>query len=195
MNSKKSIPEEISQKISPVVLATQEWLKDIIIGLNFCPFAKKEWVNNTIDYHVSVEVKLQKALEELHEQCEKLANEPAIETSLLIYDGGFKSFNAYLELIDYANELIFEWGFEGIFQLASFHPEYCFADEDYDDAANYTNRSPYPTIHIIREASMEKVLSVYKNPEQIPEKNIALARTKGSDYFTSKLKDFLNQAK
>lgn len=179
------------ENTSPVVHSTKQWLEEIIIGLNFCPFAKKEWVNNTIYYHVSVETKLKLALEELYEQCQKLVGEPDIETSLLIYDGGFRHFSAYLELVDYANELLIEWGFEGEFQLASFHPEYCFADEDYDDAANFTNRSPYPMIHIIREKSMEKVLSVYKNPEQIPDNNIVLARSKGADYFQEKLRDFL----
>lgn len=176
---------------SPVILATQEWLKEIIIGLNFCPFAKKEWINNTIDYYVSEQAKLKKALAELHEQCEKLANSPNTETSLLIYDGGFRDFNTYLELVDYANEFLVEWGFEGVFQLASFHPEYCFADDDYDDAANYTNRSPFPMIHLIRESSMERVLAVYKNPELIPENNMTLARSKGTDYFKCKLQQFM----
>ncbi len=68
-------------------------------------------------------------------------------------------------MVDDSNELIVEHGFEGIFQIATFHPEYCFADAEYDDAGNFTNRSPYPTLHLIREKSMEKVLSVYKNPE------------------------------
>jgi len=76
-----------------------------------------------------------------------------------------------------------ESGFEGVFQLASMHPEYCFDGVDYDDASNFTNRSPYPIIHIIREASMAKVLSVYKTPEKIPDDNITLAHDKGANYF------------
>ena len=189
-NKELSMSTDIS---CPVVSATKQWLNEIIIGLNFCPFAKKEWVNNTIDYYVSEQSQLKKALAELHEQCEKLTNAAELETSLVIYDGGFRNFNDYLTLVDYANDLIVEWGFEGIFQLASFHPEYCFADDDYNDAANYTNRSPYPVIHIIREASMERVLAVYKDPEQIPENNMALARSKGAEYFSAKLKGFLTQ--
>lgn len=179
----KSISEE-------VVSATKSWVEQIIIGLNFCPFAKKEWVNNTIHYHVSDKTKLKVALSEFYEQCQKLLDEPALETTLLIYSDGFKSFDAYLDLVDYANDLLADLALEGVFQLASFHPEYAFADEDYDDAANFTNRSPYPMLHIIREASMERVLSVYKNPEAIPDNNIRLAREKGSTYFQNLLKSF-----
>ena len=166
-----------------IIKHTKQWLEQVIIALNFCPFAKKEWLNNTIYYHVSQESKLKKALVELIQQCHYLQEHPELETSLIIYPQDFKDFNRYLELFDYANELLVEQGFEGIFQLASFHPDYCFADSDFDDAANFTNRSPYATIHIIREASLEKVLALYKNPEQIPDNNIALARAKGSEFF------------
>lgn len=173
---------------SPVITATKQWLDEIIIGLNFCPFAKKEFVNNTIHYHLSNESQVKSALHEFVEQCRYLQAHEALETTLLIYGDGFRSFDRYLDLVDYANDLLIESGFEGIFQLASMHPEYCFADDDYDDASNFTNRSPYPLIHIIREASMEKVLKVYKDPEQIPENNINLAEQKGSSFFQAVLK-------
>ncbi|MEW6995720.1 DUF1415 domain-containing protein [Colwelliaceae bacterium MEBiC 14330] len=167
----------------PYVNATKQWLEEIIIGLNFCPFAKKEFVNNTIHYHVSSQVKRKRALIEFIEQCHFLQQNEQIETSLLIYNDGFRSFEQYLALLDDANDLLVDSGYEGVFQLASMHPEYCFAGEHYDDASNFTNRSPYPMIHIIREASMEKVLRVYKEPEKIPENNIALAHEKGSKFF------------
>ncbi len=111
-----------------------------------------------------------------------------LETTLIVYSDGFRSFERYLDLVDYGNDLLVESGFEGVFQLASMHPEYCFDGEDFDDASNFTNRSPFPIIHIIREASMARVLAVYNNPEQIPENNIALAQQKGSDYFQRLLK-------
>jgi len=170
-----------------VIQHTKQWLEEIIIGLNFCPFAKKELVNNSIHYHVSAQIKLKNALLEIIEQCVYLQEHSKLETSLIIFPSSFKNFNQYLDLVDYANDLIVEQGFEGVFQLASFHPEYCFADSDFDDAANFTNRSPYPTIHIIREASMERVLAVYKDPQQIPEDNITLAQHKGSDFFKNTL--------
>ena len=110
-----------------------------------------------------------------------------IETTLIIYSDGFRSFSRYLDLVDYANDLLIDSGFEGVFQLATMHPEYCFADDDFDAASNFTNRSPYPMLHIIREASMAKVLKVYKEPEKIPENNMALAEQKGSDFFQTVL--------
>ena len=108
---------------------------------------------------------------------------PELETTLVIYNDGFRGFERYLDLVEYGNDLLIDSGFEGIFQLASMHPEYCFDGEDYDDASNFTNRSPYPLIHIIREASMARVLSVYNEPELIPEHNIALANEKGANFF------------
>jgi len=180
--------QSASPELSPIeesaeISATKQWLNEIIIGLNFCPFAKKEFVNNTICYHQSAAEQIKPALKEFVQQCHFLEQHDEIETTLLIYSEGFRSFERYLDLVDYANELLIDSGFEGIFQLASMHPEYCFADDDFDAASNFTNRSPYPMIHIIREASMAKVLKVYKNPEQIPEDNIALAEHKGSLYF------------
>lgn len=167
---------------------TKQWLEQVIIGLNFCPFAKKEFVNQTIHYHLSEQEQLKVALTELLRQLEYLRDNPETETSLLIYNQGFRDFNRFLDLVDYANDLLVDYGFEGIFQIANFHPEYCFADVDYDDAGNFTNRSPYPTLHLIREESMEKVLKVYKDPEAIPEQNIALAHDKGAGYFQALLR-------
>ncbi|MEI6895166.1 MAG: DUF1415 domain-containing protein [Colwellia sp.] len=171
------------QTMSPEVNATKAWLNEIIIGLNFCPFAKKEFVNNTIFYHKSTAEQIKPALHELVEQCHYLQAHDDIETTLIIFSEGFRNFARFLDLANYAEDLLIESGFEGVFQLATMHPEYCFADDDFDDASNFTNRSPYPMLHIIREESMARVLSVYKNPEKIPEKNMALADEKGSHYF------------
>jgi hypothetical protein len=165
------------------ILAIKQWLEEVIIDLNFCPFAKKEFVNNTIYYHESTEDQVKPALHELIEQCRYLQAHDELETTLIIYRDGFRGFERYLDLVEYGNDLLVNSGFEGIFQLASMHPEYCFDGEDYDDSSNFTNRSPYPVIHIIREASMAKVLSVYNEPEKIPENNIALANKKGTLFF------------
>lgn len=168
---------------SSAVLATKQWIEEVIIGLNFCPFAKKEFVNNTIYYHESTTDQVKAALHELIEQCRYLQAHDELETTLIIYRDGFRGFDRYLDLVDYGNDLLVDSGFEGVFQLASMHPEYCFDGEDYDDSSNFTNRSPYPVIHIIREASMARVLSVYNEPEKIPENNIALANKKGTTFF------------
>ncbi|WP_159820863.1 DUF1415 domain-containing protein [Colwellia sp. 20A7] len=181
--NKTNIVNIESADISTEIKATKQWLKEVIIALNFCPFAKKEFVNNTIYYHHSSADQVKAALHELIEQCRYLQAHDEIETTLIIYSDGFRSFERYLDLVDYGNDLLVESGFEGGFQLASMHPEYCFEGEDYDDSSNFTNRSPYPIIHIIREASMARVLSVYNEPEKIPENNIALANEKGTNFF------------
>ncbi|WP_220470332.1 DUF1415 domain-containing protein [Colwellia sp. BRX8-7] len=180
MPDKQMYAVEISQ--------TKQWLEEIIIGLNFCPFAKKEFVNNTIHYQLCPAKKVESALTELAIEFERLVADPNIETTLLIFNEGFKGFESYLDLLDEANELLFTLGYEGVFQLASFHPDYYFEGDPFNAASNYTNRSPLPTLHLIREASMEKVLSVYKNPQQIPDNNIALAQEKGAHYFQNILK-------
>jgi len=168
---------------------TQLWLEQVIVGFNICPFAKKELVNNTIHYHLSSNRKVKFALEELIDQCCYLTDHSEVETSLLVYNEGFKRFEDYLDLVAYAEELMADSGFEGIFQLATFHPDYYFEGEDFNDAANFTNRSPYPTLHLIREESLTRVLSVYKNPEQIPVTNINLTRSKGAPFFSQILKN------
>lgn len=165
------------------ILQTKAWLEQIVIGLNFCPFAKKEFVNNTIHYVDSQQTKIASAIDELASQFEHLANNPQLETSLVIYSQGFTDFEHYLELLDYSQDLLEDMDFEGEFQLASFHPDYCFADQSVDDVTNFTNKSPWPTLHIIREQSMSKVLATYKQPEQIPLNNMALARDKGYQFF------------
>ena len=185
MSNKENSSENNTQSNdeSREILATKQWLEKVIIGLNFCPFAKKEFVKNTICYHQSNADKIKTALHELIEQCRYLQAHDELETTLIIYPDGFRSFERYLDLVDYGNDLLVDSGFDGIFQLASMHPEYCFDGEDYDDASNFTNRSPYPMVHIIREASMTRVLSTYNEPEKIPENNIVLAQHKGSAYF------------
>ena len=170
------------------ITQTRQWIEDIIVGLNFCPFAKKELINNTIYYHLSEQKKIKPALTELFEQCLYLHNNPNIETTLVIYEHGFKTFEQYLELADYANDLLLNTEYEGVFQFATFHPDYYFEGTDMNDAENYTNRSPYPVLHILREASLTRVLSTYKNPENIPDNNIELAKHKGCEFFEEALK-------
>lgn len=163
------------------IAATQAWVQSVVVGLNFCPFAGKEVASKRIHYQVSEATGLQTALETIAAELKRLEQNPAIETTLLMFTKGFAEFHPFLDLLDIANQLICDQGYEGIYQLASFHPDYCFADVQSDDPSNYTNRSPYPMLHIIREQSLEQVLDKAANPEQIPERNIQLARELGTD--------------
>jgi hypothetical protein len=174
-----------------ILTATKSWLLDIVIGLNFCPFAKKVWVNNEIRYHIIKETSPEAVILQLIAECELLLANPTIDTTLLILPIGFQHFEDYLDLVEIADAVVDQLNYRGIFQLASFHPEYCFAEVEPSDEANFTNRSPFPMLHIIREASIEKVLKYYPEPEKIPENNITVARSKGAEYF----KHYLNSTK
>ncbi|SDJ64826.1 hypothetical protein SAMN04488540_11128 [Ferrimonas sediminum] len=154
---------------------------------NLCPFARREVERNSIRYAVFEQTKVKAVLANLVAECEYLDSHPDTETTLCILPRGFEGFYAYLDLVALASELLVEQGYEGHYQLASFHPDYCFDGEPQDDPSNYTNRSPLPLIHLIREASMEKALESYEEPESIPERNIAFARRKGSEFFESLL--------
>ena len=165
------------------------WLDKTIISFNFCPFAKREFVNESIHYEVVDEQNPQEQLHAIINECIRLDKNADIETTLVILPIGLESYYDYLDLLEVAHELLYEEGYEGIYQLASFHPDYCFENVKYDDASNFTNRSPVPVIHIIREKSLEIVLSKYPEPEKIPNKNIALARSTGSAVFEKILMD------
>lgn len=174
-----------------VIESVNSWIENVIIGLNFCPFAKKEMQRQTVHYCVSHENDLGKSLELLIEQFVFLEQHPELQTGLIIFDKGFDDFDEYLDLVDYANGIIAQGGYTGIYQLATFHPDYCFAGEPTDDPANYTNRAPYPILHILRESSLADVLRHYANPENIPQNNINKARELGVE----KLQALLNKCK
>lgn len=167
------------------------WLEKSIIGYNFCPFAKREFDNNKIHYEVVDDANTAEQLHALVNEFQRLDKEPEIETTLVIFPIGLESYFTYLDFLEVAQELLCDEGYEGIYQLASFHPDYCFADVKQDDPSNYTNRSPQPVVHIIREQSLEKVLQKHPDPASIPERNIQVATEKGKQVFES----ILNQAK
>ncbi|WP_018694418.1 DUF1415 domain-containing protein [Algicola sagamiensis] len=166
----------MSHQDSHPVTVTKQWIESFIIHYNICPFAKKEFVNDRIHYEVSACQDTEKALHCLQKEFKRLDQSPSIETSFIMFESGFQTFSDYLDLIDIAQMMLEQFGYEGIYQLATFHPDYIFAGEAADDPANFTNRSPYPMLHLIREDRLEKALKHYPNPEQIPERNIALLR-------------------
>lgn len=162
---------------------TRNWVKKVVVGLNFCPFAFKVIENNSILYLVSDAFELESALTDLLKAMRLMDDSNSIETILLIFSSGFSDFEDYLELADLGDALVEDEGYEGIYQIASFHPEYIFEESTEDDAANYTNRSPYPMLHVLRESSLEKVLEKHPNPEEIPGRNIKFSREKGLAYM------------
>lgn len=157
----------------------QTWLTSFIIKYNICPFAKKEHDKDSIHYVVVDSKDTALCLEAVILECRRLDTEAEIETTLIIYPDYFIQFDDYLDFLSMAESLLIEQGYEGIYQLASFHPEYCFEGESQSDPANYTNRSPYPMLHLIREHSLEIALQTFPHPELIPQRNIEFTRKMG----------------
>ncbi len=172
---------------SNVIEHTQQWIEAIVVGLNFCPFAKRELRKHAVRFVLNENGDLQEGLEQLVAECEFLDAHPETETTLLILPNGFEDFLHYLDLTQLAEDLLTEQGYEGVYQVASFHPEYCFADADTDDAANYTNRSPYPMLHLLREASLDIAIDNFPDIDSIPETNMQKARSMGAHYFQNML--------
>jgi hypothetical protein len=168
---------------------TREWLLTVIITHWLCPFAKREYDNDSIHYQVIETTDLHNQLEQILAQCAALDKNGMRETSLLIFPSGLSDFEDYLDMLNIAQALLKEGGYEGIYQLASFHPDYCFEGASQNDASNYTNRSPYPMVHILREASVETALDTYPNPEKIPERNIELTTGLGVEVMKGLLAD------
>lgn len=164
-----------------VIDATRTWVERAVIGLNLCPFAKAVHVKNQIRYVVSRATTAETLLSDLMRELEFLAEAPAakIDTTLLIHPdvlGDFLEYNDFLDVVDAALE---DMELEGEIQVATFHPHYQFADTQPDDIENFTNRSPYPMLQLLRESSVVHAVSVYPETNKIFEKNIETLRKLG----------------
>lgn len=158
---------------------TKIWLNTFIVPYAICPFAQKVIESDTLRYRVDETTTVESSLQCLFDECLLLDRDETIETTLIIYPQQFSDFDDFLDYLELAIALLNAQGYEGVYQLADFHPRYCFAETDELDPANYTNRSPFPMLHLLREASIEKALLDFEHPEQIPERNIALTRQLG----------------
>ncbi len=168
-------------KSNLVIAATTEWLEKIVIGLNLCPFAKAVHVKNQIRYVVSTAINCDALLADLkRELCLLVASDSEqIESTLLIHPDVLTDFVEYNDFLSVCDSAIEELKLDGVVQVASFHPQYQFADANIDDVSNYTNRSPYPTLHLLREASVTRALESFPDAARIYEKNIATLQKLG----------------
>ncbi|MCK5394593.1 MAG: DUF1415 domain-containing protein [Gammaproteobacteria bacterium] len=171
-----------------VIQQTKEWVEEIVIGLNLCPFAAQPFQQNTIEYTVNSAESTEQHLHQLADCFARLDESADIETSLLIYPDAYQKFDDYLKLLDYANHLLDDLNYTGIYQIASFHPDYCFEGSADNDASNFSNRSPYPMLHLIREIDLEKAIASYPNIEDVPEDNIKKLKKIGYKEMQDKLK-------
>ncbi|WP_282038310.1 DUF1415 domain-containing protein [Halomonas alimentaria] len=176
----------MTQAVDPIA-ATRQWVETFVVARNICPFAGREVARDTIRYVILDAGDWEQALLTLVAECERLDETPAIETTLLVLTPGLEAFDDYLDFLEVAEALLADQGYEGTYQLASFHPDYCFADAAPEDPANFTNRSPFPMLHLLREAGLERALSHYPDPEAIPERNIAALRDVGHEALAQAL--------
>ena len=180
MNIPTHLPNEASSD-EVVTQLTQDWVVKAVIGLNLCPFAKAEHVHGRIRYEVSHSTDSDTLLQELKQSIQFLWSQPAevVETTLLVHPWALPDFLDFNDFLAHVDDLVDGLDLAGDIQVASFHPQYQFAGTDMDDIDNYTNRSPWPTLHIIREASIDRAVQAFPEAEQIYERNIAVLRQLG----------------
>ena len=159
----------------------RRWLERAVIGLNLCPFAKAVYVKDQVRIVASDATTERALLEQLGEELALLRDTPAelIDTTLLVHPQVLGDFLDYNDFLGDADALVEAMALDGVLQVASFHPDYRFADSEADDPANLTNRAPYPILHLLREASVDRAVDAYPEPDAIIERNIATMRELG----------------
>ncbi|MFT4665711.1 MAG: hypothetical protein ACI9XB_002668 [Gammaproteobacteria bacterium] len=166
-------------KQQTIITESKSWVERVVIGCNFCPFAGKAFIENKIHFEVVHSEALNDQLESILLELQRLDSRDDLETTLILFPSQFLEFESYLDFVSLAEGLLVAHDYEGVYQIASFHPNYIFAGSDEDDPANFTNRSPYSMVHLLRESSVSKAVDLYPDVDAIPERNIDFARKKG----------------
>lgn len=166
---------------------TRTWVERIVIGMNLCPFAARDWDRGrvrctTCDAHDEADVLLALA-DEMH----RLENDDSIETTLLVLTQAFELFEDFNQFLDLAEALLESLGYEGVFQIATFHPDYVFAGSAENDPANCSNRSPLPMLHLLRESSLSRAIAAHPDTAEIPDRNIRHLRQLGMEAIASRM--------
>jgi uncharacterized protein len=187
----KTAPILPTLPLLPPAAATERWLVRAVIGLNLCPFAKAVHARQQIRYVVSKATTEAELLADLKAELEFLARADAevVDTTLLIHPGALTEFDAYNRFLGDADTLIRNLGLEGVLQIASFHPDYEFADSPPGAIENYTNRSPYPMLHLLRETSIDRAVLAFPDASAIYGKNIVTLRDLGQEGWNALWRD------
>jgi uncharacterized protein len=166
-----------------IIAAVRVWMEKAVIGLNLCPFAKAVHVKEQVRYVVSDARTAESLLEDLLRELGTLAeaDSASIDTTLLIHPQVLQDFLDYNDFLDVADAAVEELGLTGVLQVASFHPDYQFEGTAKDDIENYSNRAPYPILHLLREASVDAAVAAFPEAETIYEKNIETLRALGHE--------------
>lgn len=183
-----SIGQESGQAGDAVILhRTRHWLEHVVIGLNLCPFANSVFRKNQIEYRISRASDTDQLVQDLLAACELLVSTPAdrVDTVLLIHPQVLTDFLDYNDFLDAADAMLEASGLNGVLQIASFHPDYRFAGTETDDITNFTNRSPYPMLHLLREESLDKAIAAYPETDDIVDNNLATMQRIGLTGWTA----------
>ena len=166
-----------------VLQDTQAWVEKAVIGLNLCPFAKAVQVQGKVRYVVSAATTVEDLLYQLAAELNHLHDTPPeqTDTTLLIHPQVLTDFLDYNDFLEAADALVADIGLEGELQVASFHPQYQFEGTEPDDITNFTNRSPYPTLHLLREDSIDRAVAAFPKPESIFDTNMETLEKLGID--------------
>lgn len=170
-----------------VLAATRRWLEQAVIGLNLCPFAKSVYVKDQVRLVVSRARHLDAFLDDLDRELELLKTTPAeqVDTTLLVHPTLFPEFLVFNDFLNVADDVLVEHELEGVIQIAPFHPDFVFEGEDEADMSHFTNRSPFPMLHLIREESLEKAIASFGDTDVIYERNIDVLRKLGPEGWRS----------
>jgi hypothetical protein len=182
MSERPAAGSEDDREDPAVIAATQRWIDRAVIGLNLCPFARAPVAAGRLRLRVSRARDVEALAADLHEEARRLidTDASAIETTLLIHPYVLEDFLDYNDFLDVADAVLEALDLDGELQIASFHPRYQFADTDADAVENCTNRSPYPILHLLREASIDRAVAVIDDPDTIYRRNIETLRRLGS---------------
>jgi hypothetical protein len=178
-----------------IAYVVRRWVEDLVVGLNLCPFAGRELVRNRVRFVVTEAATEEQLLAALGTELSLLNDNAAVETTLLIHPDVLQDFFDYNQFLDTAERLLVQTELEGVYQIASFHPDYQFAGTAVGDAENFTNRSPYPMLHILREASLALSIAAYPDVEQIPVRNIEQMKSLGREKLQSLIQDCFDGSK
>ena len=184
--------DDTTDPLAPDFIAdTRRWLERAVIGLNLCPFAKAVHAKGQVRWVLSDATEPADLLEQLGEELAFLRDaDPAdVDTTLIVHPHVLQDFIDYNDFLGDADDLVEAMELDGMLQVASFHPDYQFAGSDADDIANYTNRSPYPTLHLLREDSVSRAVDAVPDPDVIVERNVETLEKLGHDGWRDLLKD------
>ena len=172
------------------IVATRRWLERAVIGLNLCPFAKAVYVKQQVRFVLSDAATEEALLTDLGEELQRLqaVGPDETDTTLIVHPRVLTDFIDYNDFLDLVDGMIAELDLEGELQVASFHPDYQFADSAFDDPGNCTNRAPYPTLHLLREASLDKAIEAYPDAGVIVERNLKTMAKLGLSAYCDLLK-------